>query len=59
MIFQDTSTANKDWIENNSESDIPEYIRFSLTERDRVFIRVIGPHRLRQSLILARIHEGD
>jgi len=56
MVFEDTNTSNKDWIQNTSESDIPAFVKFNLTEEDRVFIRVVGPNRFRQAIILARVH---
>ena len=59
MIFEDTSTSNKDWIQSASETDVPAFVRFSLEQEDRVFIRIIGPNRFRQAVILARIHEGN
>lgn len=59
MIFEDTNTSNKDWIQTSSESDVPAFVKFTLTREDRVFIRVVGPNPFRQSVILARIHEGQ
>lgn len=56
MVFEDTSTSNKDWIQNTSETDIPSFVKFHLSQEDRVFIRVVGPNRFRQAIILARIH---
>ena len=34
-------------------------MKFNLSQEDRVFIRVVGPNRFRQAIILARIHEGN
>lgn len=30
MIFEDTNTSNKDWIQTTSETDTPSFVRFSL-----------------------------
>lgn len=40
IVYQDTETTNKDWLESFSESGYPSFNKFQLKERDEVFIRV-------------------
>ena len=47
--------SNKDWLESYSESGYPSFSRFSVPEKDQVFIRVTTKQKIKQSLILCRI----
>lgn len=47
--------SNKDWLESYSESGYPSFSRFSVTEKDQVFIRVTTKQKIKQSLILCRL----
>lgn len=59
IVYEDTETMNKDWLENYSESGYPSFCRFKLKTKDSVFLRITTKQRVRQSLILCRVAPGN
>ena len=45
---------NKDWCDHESTNNFPSFTSFTVTEKDRVFIRVTAGSKIRQTLILVR-----
>ena len=40
LIFEDTFSLNKDWINAQSRNEYPSFISFELKKKDKIFLRV-------------------
>ena len=54
MLFENSVSLNKDWMDGVSRNKYPSFNRFKLTKADKVYLRVTAQENIRQSLILAK-----